>query len=497
MRAGGRPEAVPLHATERNPARETTGGRIAAIAAKMGEPFIPWQRDAADLLGEIDPHTGDPWYREYLLVGLRQIGKTTLLRAKLVDRALFTPRATIRYTAQNRTMALQRLETDLWRPINESPLRAFLDFHLGRRTDKPGLSGKGGQEHIGFANGSNWWIDSVKATSGHGPKLHEGAIDEAFAHPDSRIEQSMRPAMNNVSSAQLGVASAAGDSSSVYLRGRLEEARARVELDAAKPMHERRSRTALIEYAAPAGADREDPETWWGCHPALGYLTTEATFQAALEASAADPAEFDRPYLGWWPSAKVPDPVVPRLTWNELGGVDEADIDWSGTPLWGLDVSPDRDWTSVGMAARHPTRKTYVEVLDHEQGTHGAVRRLVQLRATFGGDIVAIDGAGPAGALEQDLIDEGFIVRRLNTREKADACGAWYDAVLSGLLAHAADPVLNTALFSAVKHRVGDTWVFSRGKSLQDITPLYAPLLARAVLVATLGDDYDSLNSTM
>jgi len=496
VRAGGRPEAVPLHSTERNPTRDTTGGRIAAVSARMGEPFIPWQRDAADIIGEIDPHTGDPWYQEYLIVGERQIGKTTLVRAKLTDRCLFTPRATVRYTAQNRTMALMRLETDMWFPISASPLRSFLDFNVGKRSKKPGLSGKGGQEHIAFANGAGWWIDSVKATSGHGPKLHEAAIDEAFAHSDARLEQSARPAMNNVAASQLGVMSAAGDASSTYLRDKLDTAIARLELEQSRPMHERTSRTALIHYAAPRDADREDPNTWWTYHPGLGYLTTEAKFQGALEGFAANPEEFDRGYLGWWPAAKVPDPVIPRLAWAD-DKLDEDEIDWRGEPVWGVDVSPDRDWSAVGMAARHPGRRAYLEVLDHEQGTHWPVRRLVQLRAQFGGNVVALDGSGGAGAFEQDLKDEDFDVVRLNTGEKADACGAFYDDALTKLLAHGGDPVLNAALFSAVKHRVADRWVFSRGRSLQDITALYAVLLPRYVLARQLGDDYDPDGSTL
>ncbi|WP_029289118.1 hypothetical protein [Cellulomonas sp. HZM] len=495
VRTRSRPEAAPLHATERNPNRDTTGGRVANVSAKMGEPFIPWQRLVADIAGEIDPATGYPWYKEILLVGLRQIGKTSFIRAKFTDTCLFTPRATARYTAQNRTMALQRLETDMWHPIAASPLAAFLDRNVGRRTKKPGLSGKGGQEHIQFVNDSAWWIDSVKATSGHGPTLDLGGIDEAFAHGDARIEQAMRPAMNNVPHAQLLVASAAGDSSSVYLRNKLEVARARLELEQTKPLHQRRSRTALIEYAAPEGADREDPDTWWGCHPALGYLTDQATFEAALEAFASDPEEFDRAYLGWWPSAKAPDPVIPKLAWNELALGEDA-VDWTGQPVWSVDVAPDRDWSAIGLAARHPSKRAYLEVVDHEPGTHWVVARMVQLRSLFGGDVVAIDGTGPAGALVTDLEAEGFLVQRLNGRDKADACGELYDDALSGRIAHPGDPVLNGALFSAIKRRTADTWTFWRGKSLADITPLYAVTLARHVLAQMIGDDYDVDDST-
>ena len=495
-RAGSRPEAVPLYATERNPSRETTGGRIAAVSRRMGLPFMPWQSDAADLEHEVDPATGGPWYTTIIEVLLRQTGKTVKLRAELTDTCLYVPHATVRYTAQNRTMALQRLESDIWAPINGSPLRSFLDSRMGRRTGKPGLSGKGGQEHVGFVNGAGLWIDSVKSTSGHGPTLDKGAIDEAFAHQDARIEQAMTPAMATVAHAQLFIASAAGDHTSTYLRERVEAARARVELDATKPLHERTSRTAYIEYAAPEGSDRADPATWWAYHPALGYTITEAKISAALESFESSPEDFDRAYLGWWPKAKAPDPVVPSLTWRDSALAAE-EVDWQGEPAWCVDVSPDRDWSAIGYAAAHPPARAWVEVVAHEQGTHWVVRHLVKLRADFGGNHVAVDGSGAAAALVPDLEAEGFVVHRLSLRDKVDACGAFYDDALSDRIRHGADPVLTSALMTAVKRYTGDAWVFWRGKSLSDITPLYAVTLARFVLVRLLGDDYDVLKSTL
>lgn len=497
MRPGGRPEAVPLHATERNPQRETTGPRVARVASAMGTSFMPWQHDAVAITREVDPETGHPWYREVLIVVERQAGKTTLVRADLTETCLFKPHANVRYTAQTRTMALQRLENDMWRPISESPLRAFLDPRVGRRTGKVGLSGKGGQEHIAFANGAGWWIDSVKDTSGHGPTLDKGGIDEAFAQRDARIEQAMNPAMATVPDAQLLIASAAGTTDSTYLRAKLDAAIARLEVENAKPVHARRSRTALIHYAVGPDEDPDDPETWWRRHPALGHTITQATIEASRESFEADPDEFYRAYCGLWTKAKLPDPVVPRQSWQDAR-LHEDDVDWTGDPVWGIDVSPDHEWASVGMAAAHPGRRAWLEVIDHENGTHWVVRRLVQLREQFGGNYVAIDGAGAAGSLEQDLLDEDFEVVRLSIRQKADACGGFYDDAVTADIAHGDDPVLNTALYSAVKHRVGDGgWVFSRGKSLHDISALYAVVVARWLHARLNGDAYDPDNSTM
>lgn len=491
-----RPEAVPRCATERNPQRETTGGRVANVSAKMGAAFMPWQRAAADVLREIDPETGGPWYTEGLIVVSRQQGKTILVRADMTDTCLFKPAAQVRYTAQNRLMALHRLETDFWRPIHDSPLSAFLDHSVGKRKPSTGLSGKTGSEHIEFANRSRWSIDSVKSTSGHGPSLDKGVIDEAFAHRDGAVEAAMSPAMIAVPDAQLVIASAVGNHLSTYLRAKLDAARARAEVEAAKPLRERRSRMFLLEYSAPEGADRYDPDVWWQTLPALGWTITEAKIAASQESMASEPEEWDRAYLGWWPAKKAPDPVIPVMSWND-NGIDAAAADWQGVPIWSVDVAPERDWSSIGYSAKIPGARAWLEVVAHEPGTNWVGPHMDKLRSQFGGDVVVIDGAGAAGALERDLIDRGFIVRRLSLREKVDACGAFYDDAIVTMLRHRRDPVLDAALASAVKRRIadGDAWLFSRGRSLADISALYTVVLARYVLIETLGDDYDPLDS--
>lgn len=65
----------PRYATSRRPERESFGHELAAIAAKLGQPFMPWQRYVADVGCEIDPSTGRPAYREVRVTIPRQSGK--------------------------------------------------------------------------------------------------------------------------------------------------------------------------------------------------------------------------------------------------------------------------------------------------------------------------------------------------------------------------------------------------------------------------------------
>ena len=491
-------EAVPLLATERNPQRETLGPRDAKVAEHLGTPFIPWQRDAADLFGEIDPATGGPWYQQAVIILQRQVGKTTYVRARLTRRCITTPSAVVTYTAQNRLMAESRLENDFWTPLSKSALAVFLDQRVGRRSEKVGFSGSTGDEHIAFANGARWGVDAVKATSGHGPTLNDGAIDEAFAHKSGAIEAAMLPAMTNVLDAQLLVASAVGTHESTYLRAKVDAVSALVRHENSLPLSKRKSRTALIMYGAPLDADPEDPETYWSTHPGVGYLTTVERILGAREAFIlnGEPEEADRAYLSWWPAKKAPDPVIPIAAWNKAALADDDD-DWSHEPMWAIDVAPDRSMASIGLAGEMSEDVTWVEVPASEYGATWVVSHLTKLRLEFGGRQVAIDSAGGAGALEAALEKAGFDVIRLTTREVHEACQSLFDNILTRDVVHGADPVLTTAMLSAAKRTTDGGFVWMRGKSLADITPLYAATLAQFAFRTRRERTYNVLDSVL
>jgi hypothetical protein len=441
---------------------------------RPGSAVMPWQRDALDVACEIDPATGLFWYRTVILIVPRQAGKTSLSRGKITHRCLTDPGKPVLYTAQDRNKALRRLKKDFYEPLARSPLAA----QLGR----PRWAA--GSEAVRWVNGSEIFIDAAqKKTAGHGETLAEAHLDEAFAHIDSRLDQAVSPMMITVRGAQKWITSAAGDTDSRFLWGKVEAGRARVLANAHDPQRLTESRTCYIEYSAPADADRDDPATWEAAHPAVGFTIDLETLQSEHD-DLEPPSEFDRAYLGWWPTAKPPPQIIPATAW-EAGILAPGEEPWEGVPVWSVDMSPDREWSAIGMVAKAATRgRVFGEVIKHDLGTSWIVESMVRLRAAVGGDVVALDGSGAASSLGRDLEDEGFTIRRLSTREKVDACGALFDDVLDGKFVHLNDPVLNGALAAAAKRNMsagdgGFMWI--RGKSLQDITPLYTVTLARYV----------------
>jgi phage terminase large subunit-like protein len=451
---------------------------------------MPWQRDALDILCEIDPETGGYWYRTFVLILPRQGGKTTLIRGKMAHRAITQPGSQILYTAQDRNKARQRLEETIYNPLSMSPLAAT----LGR----PRWAA--GSEAIRWRNRSICRIESLSLTAGHGDTLDEAYIDEAFAHKDHRIEQNVNPTMITVQGAQKLITSAAGGAESAFLMVKRDRGRALVAMG-------KDSRTAYIEYSAPLEADPDDPATYMAAHPAITH--TIQLQDVINERYEMDAEEFERAYLGWWPIGKGQESPIPLSLWKS-NFIDPNLDTWTGTPIWSVDVSPDRQWASISLAARswEIGKRCFVEVIDHEPGTHWIIDRLEFLRAKFGGNIVMIDGAGAAGSLREDLestefnkqtgkMGPGFQVIALTANERAAACGAFYDDSVQGKLSYLDDPELNKAMVNATKVKAlgGESWIFSRGRSQVDISPLYSVAIARFGFVKYGGFNYDPMDS--
>ena len=442
-------------------------------------PPMWWQQHVLDVACEIDPATGLYWYRNVVLLVPRQAGKTSVSRSKVTHRCITTQKAPVLYTAQDRNKSLRRLQKSFYDRLSSSPLSPVLD--------RPRWSN--GSEAVRFINGSEIFIDApTKKQSGHGETIPEAHIDEAFAHPDGRIDQAVGPALIVTQGSQKWVTSAAGDSSSVYLWGKVEAGRALIEAGT-------KSRTAYFEWSAPDDADRFDPATVLNTHPAVGYtITVDDLFAEQESMDSSGPEEWDRAYISRWPRASERPWVIPKQAWRDCAA-DPETVTWDGAPIWSVDIAPDRDMAAIGFAATTDSGHPWLEVAAHDYGEGWVLPHLEKLRSQFGGEMVVLDGAGPAAALEPELEEAGFAVRRLTQRQKVDACGALYRSAQQGTLLHGNDPRMDAALQSAAKRKSGDAWVWGRGISSDDITPLYSLTMARFVWVEEHANDYDLLDS--
>lgn len=415
---------------------------------------MPWARYVADVAGEIDPATGHLWYREINITVPRQSGKSVLILVKNVHRGtatdLFGPRQRMLYTAQTRNDAREKWEDEF-----VATLKASSHFRNRIR-----VSYANGRERITFQNGSTLGIDAATESSGHGPTLDSGDIDEGFSRTDSRGEAAMRPAMITRRSPQLWVASTAGWSGqSPYLWPKVETGRLLVQ------DWDPSSRRAYFEWSLPDDADPGDQALWWTCMPALGHTIDVSAIEAEYDTllRAGNLAEFRRAYCNQWVDQFAPDQAIIDLArWNALVDLDTGPLE----PLaFGVHVTPDRSATMIGVCGRRTDGLAQIELIAHEPGTDWAGPWLVERVPRWRPCAVVLDGT--ALALEAVLADEDVLVVPTNSTTRAQATVDLYDAVIpspeSGVRAtvrHAGDPALLTAVKESRKRVIGQRWVW-------------------------------------
>jgi Phage Terminase len=450
-------DCPPLYATPRDPSRETLGPALADVAERLGTPFMPWQRQVADVAMEVDPATGLLAHDEIDATLPRQSGKTTLELGVLVHRCRTWARSRGLYSAQDRIHARAKWEDDFVATLDRSPFVGEYRVRYQR-----------GDEAIRWHNGSRLGITAPGEKAGHSDVLDVCVADEAWALEDSRLEQGLSPTMVTRPQPQLWVVSTAGTHRSAYLRGKVDAGRARVGAG-------HRSTVAYFEWSAPLGADPADPATWRACMPALGHTVTERRIAAEFE--RLDLADFCRAYLNWWPGEIPADwQVVAEAAWLALADPSSAPVD---PVAFAADVTPDRSAAAIAVAGVRGDGLGHVEVIDHRPGTGWVVGRMVELHEKWDPCAIVVDDTGPAGSLIPPLEAAELEVARPTTRARAAADSGLYDAVVDGSLRYVPRPVLDAAVAGAAKRPLGDSWAWARRGLSVDISPLVAVSLAR------------------
>ena len=447
-------ECRPRWATKRTPSRKTLGHQVAAAAESFGQPLMPWQRLVADIGLELLPGTMIPAYREILITVPRQNGKTTLMLAFEVQRALgwLKPQG-IAYTAQTGKDAREKLLND------QAPLLENKNHAISAGVSQV-LRGIG-NEAIIFRTGSRIFILNSGEDSGHGKTLDLGVIDESFADEDDRREQAMLPAMLTRPSAQILNISTMGTEKSAYLNRKVDMGRDVVARGITEGM-------AYFEWSADEDADIDDPATWYSCMPALGHTITEDVVRhARLTMTEGD---FRRAMCNQRTISE--ERVIPAALWNDACG-DTVTPD--GKFALGLDVNPERSAAAIGIA----DDQGRAELVEFHPGLGWVVKRAAEISKKWDAPVV-LDTYGPAASLTTELEAEGVEVKGLTTREYAQACASFYDGIADGKVSMRRNADLDLAAAAARRRQTGDTWVWGRKDVGEDISPLIAVNLAYA-----------------
>lgn len=465
----------PRHATPRDPSRPTFGGHVAATAAAMGWPLLPWQRYVADVAGEIEPDTGTFFYSRILVTVQRQAGKTTLDVAESVQNCLMGPNRRAWYTAQTGQHASAK-----WRDQVDN---YFLKSALLAPLATPSYSN--GAQSLGFFNGSTFNPHPPTADSLHSKQSDRNTIDEAWAFPvvkGQALEGAITPTTTTRRKLmhhrpQLWIMSTEGTGESTYFNPQLDAARA----------GDLNERTAFFDWGipldtAPPNLERPDEvraylATVAAHHPGYGHLFELDDLETWLYDLGV--SEFARAYGNKRTGAT--ERVIPAADWSAAATSEKIP---DGAPVcFGAAVGVDGMDTAITATAVLGAGVKVTEVIEHRPGIAWAPARMRELSAAWSAPFV-VDRFGPSADLADRADRAGVELLDVRVAQMAAAASELYAGVvhrgpdggrLPPVWLHRPHPSLDEAAELAAKRSIGDgAWTWGRRASAGSIACLEA-----------------------
>lgn len=441
------PEVRPRYITPRL-YDDTDGPRVRRLSSALGTPFIPWQREAADVALERTPD-GKPRFRVVVVTVPRQSGKTTFIRSVGLDKCITRPRGGFFYTAQTGKDARERWR-DLVLAAKASPLAPMLTIREGA-----------GSERVILPNGAEFRCFAPTAKALHGYTPDDVVLDEAFVHDGPAGEELMAaiiPAQSTLTHAQLWIVSTAGTAESTFLHDWIDRGRAAI-----TEGHE--SGVCLIDYGAPDDADMYDPQTWRDTHPALGHLINEDAIRQAADSMSR--AEFERAYGNR--HTRTESTLIPLDRWNGLYNPDMAPVTLDGVVL-AYDVAYDGTASTITAVWRTPGGRLATRIVERREGSTWLIPTL----QAYDGRALAIaaDDGGPTREVTDALRRADVEVTTLAGAESVTSTTAVLRAIREGDLEHDGSEAYATAATGVATRAMGDGVVISRRLSTGDVSPM-------------------------
>lgn len=449
--------AEPKYATPRTPARRTHGAAIAKVAGALGKPLMPWQRQVADVATEIDEH-GRFVYETVVVTVPRQSGKTTLVGAMQLHRALITPAAKCFYTAQTGKDARKRF-ADLVELVDQSPLKAVT--HTRWSVGSEALSVPIQRSSIN--------LFAPKLDALHGETPHLVTLDEIWVYDEllgtGLLEGAIRPAQLQLPGRrQVWMVSTAGTAASTFMRTWVDRGRAAATGSAEHPT------LAYFEWSGEPGDDLEDPKVIAGFHPAVGHngLTAEDVIAAMPESRAERYRGFGNVWL------EASDPLFSE---EEISAVtrDPAEVPSVRDLAITYEIAPANECGIVMASWRDSEGAPCSRVLHTAPGTTWMYDLIVSLYHDWQPAVLGGDDGGPTRRLTDQLrrtLGEESIVT-LGARDFGTACEAWVTMLRDKELKLDGSRIMATGLAHLVMKRVGDITRFGRNESTG---PIVAPI---------------------
>lgn len=354
-----------------------------------------------------------------------------------------------------------------------------------------------GAKRLQLTGGRDYRVKASTRKAGRGKSADLVLLDELREHQNFESYAALSKTGIAKKSALLWCISNAGDGTSVVLRHLRMKAHAALgdpdgivaatgNAQAIPDEMLEDSAIGIFEWSASPDLPITSTEAWRQANPSLGYTITER----AIRASCADDPEdvFKTECLCQWVTAAVT-PPFPIGAWEN--GIDNDSQIAPDSPLWwGVDVSDDRNRSSIAVCGMRADRTYYVELVEYRVGVGWLQGWFAERAPKYHGMKVALQVKGAPVAAMADIIGavDGVEIVPCQGADVAGWCGRLWDAVAacdddsdsdSVKVIHRSQPALDLAANIAATRPLGDgAWAWDRKKSLEDISPLVAVTMA-------------------
>lgn len=442
-------------ATPRTPSRRSSGRAVGRVAAAVGLPPSPWQRQVLDTATERLPD--GTWAYDQIVVSVpRQAGKTTLIGPLAAHRALIRPGCKVWLTAQSRQDARDILVEDFAGAWRRSPLAELARL---RRSQ--------GSEGLHFVTGSTFRVFAPNEDALHGKANELVGVDEVWAftaEEGDALENAIIPTMTTTGG-QVLLTSTMGHSGSGWLNRLVREGRAGAPGVAYFEWSLDDDTAARVESLLHAGNLEPAVDLTMAHHPARGHVLPNGQPQLRrgpfLRAAGKSVAGFLRAYGNV--STGAADTLVPSDRWALCLAPTWPEP--TGPVALALEAEPDRSRAYVLAVWRDEQGHPRVDVVASTAGVDAAAAELARVRRERSDVVVtAVDAGGPAAAAADSAATHHGLedLRRLTTADYTVACGQTLASIVAGDLRHRGHPDLDAAAKEAGPRKVGDRWVWDR-----------------------------------
>lgn len=454
----------PKYATARTLTNPSYGRRIEAMAAYMGGPLMPWQKQVAAVGMELDPRQPGAFRYNVVVVSVpRQSGKSYLLRAIMADRIMSYNRHEVVMTAQTGKDAKKR-----WTQLIDA-LKA---------DKKPGyfsVRKSQGTEYLEYLKrGSKLAPFAPTPKSVHGDSLHLVTVDEAWAFDadsGAALEAAIEPTQLTILDSQIWIVSTRGTSKSAYLNTLIERGR--------QAVSDPTSRLAYFEWSADEELAEKDPygEKTLAFHPAMGHTQTyEKILSLAKPGVSGSLANWRRSILNL-DTPLENEALIDLALWDSLAAEQPLEPPAPNEVSIGVDIALDRSGASIVAAWVTVEGDLAISLIMSGPGVDWVaptVRRL----SSAGYKWLGADATGPMATTATDITNDGTALEIIKTKEYALATQLLLDRVRDGRLVHDGATQLRTAWGQAACRPMYGVMALDASRSAGPIDALRAAAVA-------------------